>query len=267
MEKIVTITVISRILFVICLLFFVRSDANGYLYLALNGISLAIIVLYSLSQLIKLGYVDGIPSISHLFMRLYYLKNSSIYFFTNLTDNQFPLIWSFVVSIVGGAPLVFLYSLADQIFRSVIAISVLISQTIRINLSLESKDNLFFTIKLFVFLGLIFSIIGYYFVEGFLSLFFNATFSDHIILTSIIALPAALHYFIRLLNYPLFAEYYDILFVNKISITVFYLNLLLLGCWVTFYESLVTLIMMMSFSLFVHLVIITFLLWKKIKVT
>jgi len=266
-EKIVTITVISRILFVICLLFFVRSDANGYLYLALNGISLAIIVLYSLSQLIKLGYVDGIPSISHLFMRLYYLKNSSIYFFTNLTDNQFPLIWSFVVSIVGGAPLVFLYSLADQIFRSVIAISVLISQTIRINLSLESKDNLFFTIKLFVFLGLIFSIIGYYFVEGFLSLFFNATFSDHIILTSIIALPAALHYFIRLLNYPLFAEYYDILFVNKISITVFYLNLLLLGCWVTFYESLVTLIMMMSFSLFVHLVIITFLLWKKIKVT
>ena len=265
-EKIVIVTIIARG-FLISALFFLGHDTDGYLYLALHGVSLGIIGLYSLNQLIRMGYVENIPSIRHLFMRVYYLKNSSVYFFTNLTDNQFPLIWSFVISIIGGAPLVFLYSLADQIFRSAIAISVLISQTIRVNLSLESKDDLFFIIKLFVLLGFIFSIISYCYLEEFLNLFFNDDYSDPIRLASFIALPAALHYFIRLLNYPILTEYYGLKFGNKISIMIFYFSLFLLGCWVIFYESLVTLIMMMSFSLSVHLLIIIFFLRKKIKVT
>lgn len=261
-EKIVIVTIIARG-FLIGALFCLGNYTDGHLYLALYGASLGIIGLYSLSQLIKLGYIENIPSVRHLFTRLYYLKNSTIYFFTNLTDNQLPLIWSFVVSIVGGAPLVSLYTLADQIFRSVIIISIFISQTIRINLNLESKDDLFFTIKLFILLGFIFSIIGYCYIEEFLSLFFNDNFSDSIRLSSLIVLPAALHYFIRLLNYPLLAEYYGLKFVNIISIMVFFLSLFLLGCWVIFYESLVSLIMMMSFSLFVHVLVIMFLLSKK----
>jgi O-antigen/teichoic acid export membrane protein len=265
-EKIVIVTIIARG-FLIGSLFFLGNNADGYLYLTLYGISFGIIALYSVYQLIKMGYLENIPSMKHLFMRLYYLKSSSLYFFTNLTDNQLPLIWSFVISITGGAPLVFLYTLADQIFRAVIAISVFISQTIRINLSLESKDDLFFTIKLFTVLGIIFSVIGYCYIEDFLRLFFNDNFSDPIRFTSFIVLPASLHYFIRLLNYPLLAEYYDLKFVNKISFMVFYLSLFLLGCWAIFYESLVTLIIMMSFSLFAHLLIIIFLLSKKIKVT
>ena len=162
--------------------------------------------------------------------------------------------------------MVFLYSLADQIFRSIAHISVLISQTIRINLSFKSKNNLFITINFFILLGVIFSIIGYIYIEPFLNIFFNDDFKEPISLAKLIIIPAAIHYFIRLINFPLFAEYYDVNFVNKVSIRVFWFSATLFGCWAIFSKNLPLLILLISFSLATHLIIIIFFLIKAKKV-
>jgi len=265
-HRIVTVTFIARILFLVGVFFLIKTDMDSYKYLLFHGASLGIISLYSFYILVKIDYIDRWPSIKLLTQKIYHLKKSYIFFLTNLTDNQFPLIWSFVISIIGGAPMVFLYSLADQIFRSIAHISVLISQTIRINLSFKSKNNLFITINFFIFLGVMFSIIGYMYIEQFLSLFFNDDFLEPISLAKLIIIPAAIHYFIRLINFPLFAEYYDVNFVNKVSIRVFWFSATLFGCWAIFSKNLSLLIFLISISLGMHLMIIIFFLIKAKKV-
>lgn len=265
-QKIVNITIFSRFIFLLAVIFLINDDSDSYLYILFQGISFAIISIYSIYVLAKLDYIDCKNFFNNIVLNLDYLKKSFIFFVTNITDNQFPLLWSFTISVVGGAPLVFLYSLADQIFRSIIAISVLISQTIRINLSFKIKKNLLFVIYLFLILGIISVILAYFYIESFLLLFFNDEFRDPIELTSIILAPAFLHFVIRLINYPLLGEYKGIDFANKLSIKIFYFSIFILLVWILFFHSLKLLIAFMSLSLFIHLLFIVFYIYRKYKV-
>ena len=127
---------------------------------------------------------------------------------------------------------------------------------------MKLKNNLFLAINFFIFLGIVFSIIGYMYIEQFLNLFFDKNFIKPINLAKLILIPATIHYFIRLINYPLFAEYYGVNFVNKVSIRVFYLSVTLFGCWAIFSKNLTYLVLVISFSLGIHLIIIIFYIFK-----
>lgn len=250
-NKIFYITFISRILFLFLVYFFVSSNENSYIYLLAHGLTFSFIFFYSIYLLKKENYLFF--RADNKFYEVFYLaKKSFIFFLTNLSDNQFSLVWAFFVSAIGGPILMAIYSLSDQIYRAIIAINVLISQTIRINLSV--KDKYFKKFFYFLFTSSIVTVISlYFFIEDFLNIFFNKSYSTTTEYSKYILIPALIHFFIRILNYPVVAERNGLRFVNNLSLIMFFINCIFVFLWILFFTNILTLYIFITIPLIIHL--------------
>ena len=142
------IVLLSRVIFT-SLVFLIHDDSEAYLYFYFQGISFLIIFIFSIFYLLKLGYISLASD-----NLLTFIKKSSSYFLSNLSDNFLPLIWALFLSLSLNSSEFGHYSLYDQIIRASIALSVIIAQTIRIYFNQLSK-KLFLSTLLFIVLAFI----------------------------------------------------------------------------------------------------------------
>jgi PST family polysaccharide transporter len=206
------IVLLSRIIFT-SLVFLINDDTQAHLYFYFQGISFFLIFIFSILYLLKLDYINLVSD--NLFI---FIKKSSSYFLSNLSDNFLPLIWALFLSLSLNSSEFGHYSLYDQIIRASIALSVIITQTIRIYFNQLSK-KLFFTILIFIFLALLS-------VDLFITfspILFDFLFDDKFIQSYYLIIPTGFiiftHFLSRLFGYPVFGVLYSPILFNKISIS------------------------------------------------
>jgi O-antigen/teichoic acid export membrane protein len=265
-KDLLLITFISRLLFLLCVMFLVTSDRDAIFYLIIQGISFGLISIYGFYKIYKENFfIDFSFFIKKLNFKFKLFKKSYIYFMTHMVDNNFPILWALSASYIGGPYIASIYSIPDQILRATIAFSILISQSIRLN-SNKFDERLSTIVLLFCIFGVFFAIVGYTYIESFLNLIFNDTYKESIYFSEQIVLICLLHYLIRMINYPLVGHLYDVKLVNRISIIIFYINISLLIYWMINFTDIQSLVLLMSLSLLAHLIVLSTLIFiKKLK--
>lgn len=215
------IVLLSRVIFT-SLVFLIHDDSEAYLYFYFQGISFLIIFIFSIFYLLKLGYISLASD-----NLLTFIKKSSSYFLSNLSDNFLPLIWALFLSLSLNSSEFGHYSLYDQIIRASIALSVIIAQTIRIYFNQLSK-KLFLSTLLFIVLAFI--LVDLFIV--FAPFLFDFLFNDKFIQSYYLIIPTGFiiftHFLSRLLGYPVFGILYSPILLNKISISFMAASVILL---------------------------------------
>lgn len=215
------IVLLSRVIFT-SLVFLIHDDSEAYLYFYFQGISFLIIFIFSIFYLLKLGYIS--LASDNLFT---FIKKSSSYFLSNLSDNFLPLIWALFLSLSLNSSEFGHYSLYDQIIRASIALSVIIAQTIRIYFNQLSK-KLFLSTLLFIVLAFILVDLFIVFAPFLFDFLFNDKFTQSYYLIIPTGFIIFTHFLSRLLGYPVFGILYSPILLNKISISFMAASVILL---------------------------------------
>lgn len=258
-EDILLVTIFSRFLFLYFVYYFIDSDKNGIYFFIFQGFSFFIIAIYSL-YVIKKKYIKDLVLRLGKF-QFDYLKNSLSFFSSNLFDNYFCLIWVFLIAVLLGPLTLSIYTIPDQILRGSIAISILISQTVRLNY-FDATKKIFrvFFIIFFISIVCLFIVLTYY--AQILEFFFDSKHYQAILISRDAILVAFVHFVVRLLNYPVCGRFCNVVFLNKISSLVFIFNIINLFFWIIFSRDVNNVFLFMSISLVLHLVILIILIIK-----
>ncbi|MBL6790810.1 MAG: oligosaccharide flippase family protein [Methylophilaceae bacterium] len=258
------ITLFSRLTFLFIIFFFISSSEDSYIYLIAQGVTFSLIFGYSVIYLLKKKFIS-FTSFYNLKDIIFHGKKSFIFFITNLADNQFSILWALCAAVVGGPTMTAIYGLSEQLYRAIVAFSVLLSQTIRINLNFSDDYFLKFLVFLF-FSSTIIAFIVFLNLESFLNLFFSNEYSHSTYYAKFIIFPALIHLFIRLINFPIVATFYSIRYVNNLSLVILCLSFVSVALWAYFFRDINSLYFFMLPSLVIHLTILFISMYRFLRV-
>ncbi|MDA7834709.1 oligosaccharide flippase family protein [Methylophilaceae bacterium] len=231
-KELLSITLISRLIFVCLVMLMVRDDSDVITYLYLHSLSFLVITFYSFYRM-RVKYFFYWQGFSINKVNLH-IKKSTAFFINSLTNSHVHIIWSFAVTITQGPIIIGLYSIAEQGYRAGSAVSNSVAEVLRLN----SKDLsilkiwrvTFFYMASYFFVGCI----SFIFADTIVRLFFEPEYYGSIYILKILIGVWLIQSYIKLLNYPLLGKLITISKLHEMSSYILIAHLIIIALWFYF---------------------------------
>lgn len=263
-NKLVAITLASRIFFLLFIYIFVNSDSDALFFIIIQGFTFGVITIYSFILMIneynfKLCKFDR-------FLVLKHIKNSLPFFFNSITNNHINSLWGLVLSFSGNLVAIANFTLADHAYKAGSVFTNTSSQVIRVN-SIDKEISIVSnTLKFIIFIFFVITIIGILLAEPFINYFFSSEYYESIFVIKLIAILWFIQAIIKLIGYPLIGKLYGVNKVNLIGNNFLFIHIFNMIIWLTFFKDLITLmVLFISASLFHLIFLISFFYFNKLK--
>ena len=251
--ELVYVTLLSRLIFLLLVVFYVKKDADAELYLQLFSITMFVITSYAIGHMVIKHHIrwedyQFIKSVNHI-------NTSASFFINSLTNNYIQTIWSLALAVTGSPIIIGLYNIAEQCYRAGTSITNAISQVIRLNSLNFSIIKTWQPIKFFGMLYFILAFILYFLAEPLVKNFFSIEFYDAIPIIKIMILVWLLQSLVRLINYPILGKLIGILKVHRLNPIFILLHGICLASWLMFGGTVISMVLFLALASFLQLFI------------
>jgi len=249
-------TFIGRLFFLIIIFFNVQNNDSAYWAFLAQGINLSIIVIYAFLRM-RFQY-------SFVFKRIRLVeiinvgKSSAPYLINSLTNNQINTLWGFGLSIVAGPSAMALYNLGDQIYRAGGAITNIIAQSVRIYFIGRTFIEIRFTILFFVGLFSVITTLFFYLTDFLIVNYFPVDYLPASKIVKVMIFAWGFHAIVKLLNYPILAETFGAIWVNKMTYVILLLHFVGFTFWSLFLTGPYSLAFIFTIVILIQLLIFLF---------
>lgn len=235
-SKLLIPTIIARFLYVIVIIVFVKDNSDDLLILTSQALCISSITLISFIRLFNFFSIEkfyfDLQNIYSLF------KKSTTFFIASISLVHINSCWAFVLSLTSNFSLIALYSFADQIFRGMASLNVIIAQSLRINLFNQSNKNTLKNILFFVFLYFIFGLISFLFFEFISFSFKNSFYFDSFAIIKIMFIGSLMQGVILFFNYPLIGKIFGTIFLNRLGFIFLFIHFIFMLFWLSYSQNL-----------------------------
>ena len=250
-KDLVGITLFSRMVFILLVLIFVKTDVQAPTYLYLHAVSFMVITLFAFYKMI----------VKHSFIWLGFNFIHSInliaqgigFFLNSLTNSNVHVIWGFAVTITQEPIVIGIYNIAEQGYRAGSAISNSVSQVSRLNtIGLGISQ----TLRLTVFYGITYAfaaMFGFLLAEPIIKIFFQPEYIASASVLKILIGVWLIQSYIKLINYPLVGKLISVEKLHKMTPYILFLHLFMLGLWYIFFHDLYSLALTFFAVSLIHL--------------
>ena len=254
MKLITYVTIFSRIVYVVVLMFLVKDSDDYDLALVCNAIAIMLACILSNWLIKKEGFYFVFPTKR---MLLFVLKHSSQFFLSRLALQASSSISILVLNLYVSSAKVGLYGASDKLFTAFKALVNPLSQALYPYMANTGNATLLFKLTLVLgFILMVPAVIAFYFAEDILLVFYGRDFVEAADVLRVFIISGFLSFFSILYGYPAFASIKRVELANKSVLVggggqIFLLSILILFDFIT--------ILNISYTVLISLVVILYL--------
>lgn len=261
-KDLVGITLFSRMVFILLVLIFVKTDVQAPTYLYFHAVSFMVITLFAFYKMI----------VKHSFTWLGFNFIHSInliaegmgFFLNSLTNSNVHVIWGFAVTITQEPIVIGIYNLAEQGYRAGSAISNSVSQVSRLN---TIELGISQSIRLTFFYGITYAfaaVFGFLLADPIIKIFFQPEYIASASVLKILIGVWLIQSYIKLINYPLVGKLISVEKLHKMTPFILFLHLFMFGFWYVIFGDLYSLVLSFLAASLIHLSLFAIILKKSI---
>ena len=229
--ELVGVTLISRIIFILLTFWWVRSDTDITIYLALQSFTFSLITLYSFRRMFLIHNVQWQPT--NLRNIIKHLRLNTPFMVNTFSNNHIHVFWSLSLSILSGPVTIGLYSLAEQCYRAGNSISATFAQVIRVNTIEVKLANTWIIVLTFMFIVFILFLVGQWVIGNILPSFLPNDYKGVINILRMMLTIWLFQAWIKFINYSIIGKILGVNALHKFSFWVTLLHLICIFIWAT----------------------------------
>ena len=262
-SDLVFITFIIRLIFLICVIIFIKDDSDALLYLILFSGTITIITIYAFARMIfKYSFRWHNFSYKSAFK---HIRRSTSFLINSVTNNHIQSVWSISLALTGSPLAIAIYNIAEQGYRAGNAISNTISQVIRINSINNSPYKTFKLILFFVMIYFFTACFFYLVSDSLIKFLFPSEFLNAIIILKVMIVVWFIQSLIHIVNYPILGKLIGVIEVHRLNPIFIFLHGICLVFWLLSSNSVFNMVFFLAFASILQLLIMFYLIIRNYK--
>ena len=262
-SDLVFITFIMRLIFLICVINFIKDDSDALLYLILFSGTITLITIYAFVRMIfKYSFRWHNFNYKSVFK---HIRSSASFFINSLTNNYIQSVWSISLALTGSPLAIAIYNIAEQGYRAGNAISNTISQVIRINSINKSPYKTFKLILFFVMIYFFTACFFYLVSDSLIKFLFPSEFFNAIIILKVMIVVWFIQSLIHIVNYPILGKLIGVIEVHRLNPIFIFLHGICLVFWLLSSNSVFNMVFFLAFASILQLLIMFYLIIRNYK--
>lgn len=262
-SDLVFITFIIRLIFLICVINFIKDDSDALLYLILFSGTITLITVYAFIRMIfkynfRWNNFSSKSALDHI-------SNSRSFFINSVANNYIQSVWSISLALTGSPLSIGIYNIAEQGYRAGNAISNAISQVIRINSKNNSSNKTFKLILFFIIIYFFAACFFFVVSDSIINYLLPFEFFNAIIILKVMIVIWFIQSLIHIINYPILGKLIGIEEVHRLNPLFISLHGICLAFWLLSSNSLFNMVMLLAFTSILQLLIMFYLIVRNYK--
>ena len=261
-SDLVFITFIMRLIFLICVINFVKDDSDALLYLILFSVTISFITIYAFVRMIlKYNFRWNNFSFKSAFE---HIRKSTSFLINSVTNNHIQSVWSISLALTGSPLSIAIYNIAEQGYRAGNAISNTISQVIRINSKNNSPYKTFKLILFFIMIYFFTACFFYLVSDTLIKLLFPSEFLNAIKILKVMIIIWFIQSLIHIFNYPILGKLIGVIEVHRLNPIFISLHGICLVFWLFSSNSPFNMVLFLAFASILQLLIMSYLIVRNL---